>query len=71
MDAEKNTLGDIEKMELKNKELKIEIFVRGNPGLSDKELKEYYARTPDAKEIFSGPDAFVAWARHLPQATDE
>lgn len=59
----------IKQQEVKNKELKIELFVRENPGLSDKELKEYFARTPEAREIFSGDFAFVAWVRHLPKVT--
>jgi len=61
---------EAEKLKLKNKELKIELFIRENSGLSDDELRQYYTRTPDAGNIFSSAEAFIAWVRHLPKATE-
>jgi len=60
----------IEQKELKIKEQKIELFIQENPGLSDDELKEYFSRTSEAKDIFSDSDAFVGWVRHLPKETE-
>lgn len=57
----------IETLEKQKAEMNVELFVRENPCLTDKQLREFYQQSKDAKAIFFRAESFLWWARHLPE----
>ena len=61
---------EAEKLKLKNKELSIELWIKQNQNASDDDLRRHFEQSQDARDVFSSPEAFIAWARHLPKASE-
>jgi len=59
-----------EKAELKLKEHAIDQFAEQNQRASNDELRKYFEKSEDARDIFSTPESFIAYVRKFKNVTD-